>query len=123
VIAGVCARIYWLGNPDRSQKLTNLPLDELIIISITRVVMEGHCLCGAITVKIHDAELFLGKRRGHMCHCRNCRRIAGGIFGSNLAIEADKVEIIGSENLAAYLDTDTSSGVPMSRRFCRNCGT
>jgi hypothetical protein len=85
--------------------------------------MEGHCLCGAITVKIHDAELFTGKRRGHVCHCRNCRRVAGGIFGSNFAIEADKVEIIGSENLAEYLDPDTSSGTPMSRRFCRHCGT
>ena len=85
--------------------------------------MEGHCLCGAITVKVHDSELFSGHRRGHLCHCRNCRRVAGGIFGTNLAIEADKVEIIGKDKLKEYMDTDTTSGIPMARCFCENCGT
>jgi hypothetical protein len=84
--------------------------------------MEGHCMCGSVTVKVHDAELFSGKRRGHLCHCRNCRRVAGGIFGANLAIEANKVEIQGEDNITEYRDTDTSSGTPMARCFCRTCG-
>lgn len=71
--------------------------------------MEGHCLCGAITVKVNDSDLFSGHRRGHFCHCRNCRRVAGGIFGTNLAIEADKVEITGKDNLKDYIDKDTPS--------------
>jgi hypothetical protein len=85
--------------------------------------MEGNCLCGAITVKVHDSELFSGHRRGHFCHCRRCRKVAGGIFGANLAIEAEKVEIIGKENLKEFIDYDTSSGTPMSRCFCQHCGT
>jgi hypothetical protein len=85
--------------------------------------MEGHCLCGAISVKVHDADLFSGHRRGHLCHCRNCRKVAGGIFGTNLAIEADKVEISVWENMKEFIDKDTSSGVPMARCFCAHCGT
>jgi len=85
--------------------------------------MEGHCLCGAISVKVNDTELFSGHRRGHLCHCRNCRRVAGGIFGANLAIEASKVEITGKENIKEYMDHDTTSGIPMARCFCQNCGT
>lgn len=85
--------------------------------------MEGHCLCGAVTVKIHDPELFYRPRSGHCCHCRNCRRVAGGLFGANLAIEKEKVEILGEQNLTGYLDTDTTSGTPMTRSFCKHCGT
>jgi len=84
--------------------------------------MEGHCLCRAITVKINDADLFSGHRRGHFCHCRNCRGISG-LFGENFAIEADKVEISGRENLTEYMDRDTTSGTPMARCFCKHCGT
>ena len=38
--------------------------------------MEGTCLCGAITVRINDSELFT-KRRGHICRCANCKKTAG----------------------------------------------
>jgi hypothetical protein len=85
--------------------------------------MEGHCLCRLVTIKIHDATLFTDPRRGHLCHCRNCRRVAGGIFGANLSIEADKVEIVGKEHMKEYVDRDTTSGVPMGRWFCGGCGT
>ena len=85
--------------------------------------MEGHCLCGAIHVKVHDSDLFGGHPRGHFCHCRNCRRVAGGVFGANLSIEASKVEISGEDNLVRYMDKDTTSGTPMARCFCKICGT
>ncbi|GAM91172.1 hypothetical protein ANO11243_092190 [Dothideomycetidae sp. 11243] len=85
--------------------------------------MEGHCMCGAISIKVHDDELFTGKRRGHICHCRNCRYVAGGVWGANLAIEKDKVEIIGEEHLTQFIDKTTTSGTPMARCFCKHCGT
>lgn len=85
--------------------------------------MEGHCLCGTINVKVNDSELFSGHRRGHLCHCRNCRKVAGGVFGTNLAIEASKVEITGKDSLKEFIDRDTTSGKPMARCFCEHCGT
>lgn len=85
--------------------------------------MEGNCLCGAITVKVDDEDLFADHRRGHLCHCRNCRKVAGGIFGANLAIESEKVNIFGKEHLKEYIDRTTTSGTPMARCFCQDCGT
>lgn len=54
--------------------------------------MEGTCLCKAVAVKVNDDNLFGEQRRGHICHCKNCRKVAGGIFGTNLIIEEEKVE-------------------------------
>lgn len=38
--------------------------------------MEGTCLCGAITVRVKDPDLF-SRPRGHICRCDNCRKVAG----------------------------------------------
>ncbi|KAI9050146.1 hypothetical protein LZ554_006287 [Drepanopeziza brunnea f. sp. 'monogermtubi'] len=83
--------------------------------------MEGTCLCGAITVRVNDPDLFT-KKRGHICRCTNCKKTAGSAAATNLIIEDEKVEIIGEENLKRYEDRDTLSGTPLGRFFCSNCG-
>ncbi len=40
-----------------------------------------------------------------------------------MAIEVEKVEITGKENLKQFIDKDTTSGIPMARCFCKHCGT
>lgn len=84
--------------------------------------MEGQCLCGAVKVTVTDDNLFGSDRRGHLCHCLNCRKVAGGLYGTNLTIETDKVAIVGEDNLTKYDDPDTTSGTPVSRFFCKTCG-
>ena len=80
--------------------------------------MSGSCLCGSITFTIKDSELF-SKRRGHLCHCANCRKVAGSYVASNLLIEEDKVEIKDRDgSLKTYEDKDTLSGNPVYRSFC-----
>ncbi|OAG41350.1 hypothetical protein AYO21_04292 [Fonsecaea monophora] len=81
--------------------------------------MEGECLCKAVAVKVNDDNLFGEQRRGHFCHCANCRKVAGGMrrtvllteswgyginsFGANLTIEEEKVEFPrGKGNLKVY---------------------
>ncbi|KAL1304022.1 hypothetical protein AAFC00_000463 [Neodothiora populina] len=84
--------------------------------------MSGTCLCGSIKVTINDKELFT-RPRGHLCHCANCRKVAGSYVSSNLLIEEDKV-VIEDRNgtLKSYTDTETGSGTPLSRFFCGTCG-
>lgn len=78
-------------------------------------------------VRVNDDELLSGRRRGHFCHCANCRKVAGGIctapvpqsdprletqadchlhcclVGANLLIEEAKVEFPnGKEGLKVY---------------------
>lgn len=33
------------------------------------------------------------------------------------------MQITGKDNLKEYMDTNTTSGTPMARCFCKNCGT
>lgn len=72
--------------------------------------MEGTCLCKRVAVKVNDDNLFGTQRRGHICHCLNCRKVAGGIFGTNLTIEEEKVEFPkGKDSIKRYdvrIDTD-----------------
>ncbi|KAI7239722.1 hypothetical protein KC330_g1782 [Hortaea werneckii] len=84
--------------------------------------LSGSCLCGSITVTIHDQELFT-RPRGHLCHCSNCRKVAGSYVASNLLIEAKKV-IIDDKNgtLKCYEDKATLSGNPVYRFFCSTNG-
>lgn len=84
--------------------------------------MNGTCLCKAVKVSVKDSNLFKAQRRGHICHCSNCRKVAGGIFGVNLTIEQEKVTIEGEDNLTRYDDPETLSGKPVSRFFCKTCG-
>ncbi|KAK5108856.1 hypothetical protein LTR62_007746 [Meristemomyces frigidus] len=82
----------------------------------------GSCLCGSITVTITDSELFT-KPRGHLCHCANCRKVAGSYVSSNLLIEAEKVAIEDRDGtLTTYEDRATGSGNPVYRFFCKKDG-
>jgi len=54
---------------------------------------------------------------------KNCRKVAGGLFGTNLTIEEDKVEFPkGKDNIRRYDDPETTSGTPVQRYFCQTCG-
>ncbi|PNS20926.1 Procollagen galactosyltransferase 1 [Sphaceloma murrayae] len=84
--------------------------------------LQGHCLCGSINVTINDKELF-SRPRGHLCHCWNCRKVAGSFVASNLIIEEAKVNIEDRNGtLKEFIDTQTGSGKPLSRYFCGACG-
>lgn len=84
--------------------------------------LSGTCLCGSIKVTINDSELFT-RRRGHLCHCANCRKVAGSYVSSNLVIEEAKVQIEDTKGtLKRYTDTETGSGKSLGRFFCGNCG-
>lgn len=80
--------------------------------------LVGSCLCGSITVTIIDSELWT-KKRGHLCHCANCRKVAGAPYGSNLIIEEEKVKIVDRDGTRKeFLDYKTFTGKPVRRNFC-----
>jgi hypothetical protein len=55
-------------------------------------VREGGCSCGAVRYRLTSDPLFV-----HCCHCLNCQRQTGSAFVVNLLIEADRVDVLGSE--------------------------
>ena len=71
--------------------------------------MEGHCLCGAITVTVrgeHDPRV-------GACHCRMCQRWTGGLF---LCFNAQDVEATGP--ITRFKSSSFSE-----RAFCATCGS
>ncbi|MCE2737824.1 MAG: GFA family protein [Rhodobacter sp.] len=73
--------------------------------------MTGHCLCGAVTVRVagpHDP-------RPGACHCRMCQRWSGGLF---LCFSADAAGVTVEGPVTRY----ASSGFA-ERAFCPVCGS
>lgn len=70
--------------------------------------MEGHCLCGAVRLRVGDHDPRVGA-----CHCRMCQRWSGGLF---LCFDATSVEVEGE--VARY-----QSSAFAERAFCPRCGS
>lgn len=57
--------------------------------TLPRPVNQPHGLADrrpAVKVRINDDELFF-RRRGNLCHCANCRKVAGGICKGRRLLE------------------------------------
>lgn len=73
--------------------------------------ISGHCLCGAITIKVASVDGKFGA-----CHCDMCRRWVGGPYlvmdcGTDVSFE-------GEEHIGVYDSSDWAE-----RGFCKQCGT
>jgi len=71
-------------------------------------MIEGHCLCGAVRLRVDDADHRVGA-----CHCRMCQRWSGGLF---LCFDAKTVEVEGA--VARYQSSPFAE-----RAFCPVCGS
>ncbi len=78
---------------------------------MTGAPMTGHCLCGAVTVRVagpHDP-------RPGACHCRMCQRWSGGLF---LCFSADAAGVTVDGPVTRYASSDFAE-----RAFCPVCGS
>jgi len=73
--------------------------------------IEGHCLCGAVSVRIDGAH----DPRPGVCHCRMCQRWSGGVFMAFNA-QASAVSIQGEVRVF-------QSSSFAERGFCPACGS
>ncbi|RVT81959.1 GFA family protein [Rhodobacteraceae bacterium CCMM004] len=75
-----------------------------------RDVIDGRCLCGAVTVRLTHAPAELSA-----CHCDMCRRWSGSVQ-MGLAMPVDAVQIAGS--VKSYRSSSFSE-----RAWCEVCGS
>ncbi|HEY1549772.1 MAG TPA: GFA family protein [Kofleriaceae bacterium] len=68
--------------------------------------MTGGCLCGAVRLAITGEPYRVG-----ICHCLDCRKHHGAVFGASAMYPADAVAIAGT--------TADYNG----RHFCPTCGS
>ena len=81
--------------------------------------MHGQCNCEAIKVTIQDQSD--ASAATVYCHCANCRRQSGAVGTCVFVVDEKDAKIEGP--LKDYLDKNTTSGTPMNRYFCGECGT
>ena len=68
--------------------------------------LAGGCLCGAVRLTASGAPHRVG-----LCHCLDCRKHSGAVFGASAIFPADAVAISGET--AEY----------KGRHFCPACGS
>jgi hypothetical protein len=74
-------------------------------------MIEGHCLCGAVTIRVSGAH----DPRPGACHCRMCQRWSGGLF---LCFNADADGVTVEGPVARFQSSDFAE-----RAFCSVCGS
>lgn len=77
-------------------------------------VLEGSCLCGAVTYKASTGPMMVGH-----CYCVDCRK-ASGTSHSTHAVVPDAAFALSGETRAFECPAD--SGNMVARHFCPLCG-
>src|SRR5438477_11618276 len=80
------------------------------------MAQEGGCACGRVRYRLTNTPLIV-----HACYCRDCQRLTGSAFATNIWIERRFVEAdharLGSTMVTA------GSGKPHEIFRCPECGT
>ena len=77
--------------------------------------LAGHCLCGAVHFKAKGEPVSTVN-----CHCEDCRRATGAVFGTVLYFRKADVEIRGA--LGTYTHVP-DRGTEITKNFCTTCGS
>jgi hypothetical protein len=77
---------------------------------------EGGCQCGGIRYRITGQPVWLA-----VCHCNECKRQSGGVFGMSLRMHAGDVQLIRGE--MKHWTRPADSGGMVVCYFCGTCGT
>jgi hypothetical protein len=79
------------------------------------IIRIAQCSCGALRIKAegHPAAIVI-------CHCRECQRRTGSVFGVGAYYQRDRVEITGHSSIYVR---DAAEGRKFRTHFCPTCGT
>jgi len=79
--------------------------------------VEGGCICGAIRYRLTKEPMII-----HACHCRDCQKLTGTAFVTNLWIERRFIEASGPAPVAFPVPPGPS-GTRHDVFHCATCGT
>ena len=77
--------------------------------------ISGHCLCGSVSFECNAEPIFQGS-----CHCDDCRRSSGSLYGSFVFVPAESVTITGQTHSYQH---KSDRGSTMTKEFCPTCGS
>ncbi len=77
--------------------------------------VKGECLCG--TVKYEVEKRFKGF---YLCHCKQCQRLTGSAFASNIFTDPDNIQWLEGEDRIGHFEHESRE---FSSAFCLSCGS
>jgi len=77
--------------------------------------ISGSCLCGAVRYTSSAQPALTA-----FCHCRSCQKAGGGGYSVNVVVPSASLEIQGE---LRTFEAVGASGLPVTRRFCGQCGS
>ena len=83
-----------------------------VIVSI----LSGKCLCNKVSYSCNSEPTAIF---GY-CHCKDCRKATGSVFGTNLFFSENNVEINGKLSSFKHI---SDTGSTMTKFFCPCCGS
>lgn len=78
-------------------------------------VLRGQCFCGQVKYEVEN-----NFKDFYLCHCKQCQRLTGSAFASNIITDPDNIKWLeGREKITEY---EHRSRV-FSKSFCSSCGS
>ncbi|EMC92030.1 hypothetical protein BAUCODRAFT_78587 [Baudoinia panamericana UAMH 10762] len=77
---------------------------------------EGGCFCGKTRYK-YTGDV----QAAATCHCRDCQKITGSAFSTNIIVPGDGFEVLGGNPKKHTVKAD--SGNQITSNFCPECGS
>lgn len=85
-------------------------------LGVTMSKISGSCLCGLVKYTSSASPVMTA-----VCHCTNCQRQTGSSF--SLLVAVPKGSLHFTTNRPSIYEDKGSSGLPVFRHFCSNCGS
>lgn len=80
-------------------------------------VLTGSCACGALKYEVTAQPL-----QKALCHCRNCQKLTGTAFTTNLLVPSSSFKVTaGKPKFWSF--KQEPSGIAFLTTFCGTCGT
>jgi hypothetical protein len=79
--------------------------------------LDGSCLCGNVTYSCDGEPVITA-----VCHCTECQKQTGTSFSIIVGVLREDLHVNG-DSLASMTTIGSDSHLPVSRRFCNQCGS
>ncbi|KAJ4984850.1 duf636 domain protein [Stagonosporopsis vannaccii] len=83
------------------------------------LVFTGGCYCKKLAYNVRLASK--DEVRTTICHCRNCKKTFGSVFGVSVKVPTTGIRMTGGK--VAVHKSDNGSGSYSYREFCNECGS
>ncbi|KAF9007191.1 Mss4-like protein [Cyathus striatus] len=113
-------QLHTVVSPFLQRRMVTRVFDSASVREGTSITpIQASCLCKSIQFTLSSPPFTYS-----ICHCKNCKKIAGSAFLAHAYFKPSQLSFKkGEEKVRVYKDADTTSGNILNRSFCSDCGS